>query len=339
MSDKGQKMDIMKESDASPSLLEGRKVIVMGYGNQGRPQALNLRDSGVDTGVAAREGGRGWARALEDGFAPVGLEEGARQADILLCLLPDELQGKIFGETISGNLREGAALCFAHGFAVAFGSVKSDRHDIVLVAPKGQGSMLRKAYVEGSGLPCLVAVENDYSGRARDLALAVAWGLGCLRVGAFRTSFREEAVSDIFGEQAVLCGGVTALVKRAWELLVRKGYSPEIAYFECCQELKIIVDLFTEKGFSGMREMISGTAAYGGLEYGEKLISKETERAMEEIFERINSGEFARDWLEKSRSGGELERLRGVERDLPMEEAGRRIRSMYGNLKSNTEGR
>ncbi len=333
-------MDILTARDANPSVLEGRKVVVMGYGNQGRPQALNLRDSGVEVVVAAREGGKGRAKALEDGFSPVGIEEGSRLADVLLCLLPDEMQGRIFDETVSGNLREGAALCFAHGFAVAFGCIESNRHDIVLVAPKGQGAMLRKTYLEGSGLPCLLAVENDFSGRAMDLALAIAGGLGCLRVGAFRTSFREEAVSDLFGEQAVLCGGVTALVKKAWELLVRKGFSPEIAYFECCQELKIIVDLFTEKGFSGMRDMISGTAAYGGLEYGERLISGRTEKAMEEIFDRIDSGEFARDWLEKSAGDGRrLERLRGAERELRMEETGRRIRAMYGAQKRNHEGR
>lgn len=332
-------MQILTAGDARPSLLEGRKIVVMGYGNQGRPQSLNLRDSGFDISVSARKDGRGWEKAVEDGFDPVGLEEGAALADILLYLLPDELQASIFEEKVCKNLKAGCAICFAHGFAVAFGKIEAPAHDLILVAPKGQGGKLRETFLEGSGLPCLIGVANDRSGNARDKALAIAWGLGCLRIGAFETTFREEAVSDIFGEQAVLCGGVTAIVKKAYELLVRKGFSPEIAYFECFQELKIIVDLFTEKGFSGMREMISGTAAYGGLKYGEKLVSSETEKAMEELFQRIDSGQFARDWLEETAGGQkDLYRLIREEKELSIEETGKRVRSLYIKKDRNDKG-
>ncbi|HSG28874.1 MAG TPA: ketol-acid reductoisomerase, partial [Candidatus Krumholzibacterium sp.] len=290
-------MNIYKESDSGPRALAGRKIIILGYGNQGRPQALNLRDSGLDVGVAAREGGKARQAAVADGFSPVDVERGVEEADVLMMLLPDEVQAEVFDRVVRKRLKPGAALCFAHGFTVAFGGIRSDRYDVILVAPKGQGTELRNAYLRGSGLPCLVGVDSDVSGTAMDTALALAWGLGCLRVGGFDTTFREEAVSDLFGEQAVLCGGVTALVKKAWKLLVDRGFSPEVAYFECVQELKIIVDLFSEKGLHGMREMISGTAAYGGLKYGERVITPESEKVMEELFERIDSGEFARDWL------------------------------------------
>ncbi|MBN2069887.1 MAG: ketol-acid reductoisomerase [Candidatus Krumholzibacteriota bacterium] len=325
-------MKLYTEKDSSPSILRNKRVVVMGYGNQGRPQALNLRDSGVDVVVSAREGRGGWRKALDDGFSPVGLEEGARVADILMFLLPDELQGKIYGELIAGNISEGATISFAHGFAVAFGEIGPGNFDLVLVAPKGQGERLRKAYLQGSGVACLVGVANDVSGEAQARALAIASALGCLRVGGFQTSFREEAVSDIFGEQAVLCGGVTGLVKAAYDLLIRRGFSPEVAYFECFEELKIIVDLFSERGFAGMREVISGTAAYGGLKYGEKLISDEVVSSMEELFEMIEKGEFARDWLEKSSRHPEaLEDLRRKEAELLIEKTGKTVRRLYGS--------
>ncbi|MCK4538840.1 MAG: ketol-acid reductoisomerase [Candidatus Krumholzibacteria bacterium] len=329
-------MKILKSSDADIGVLDGTRVVVMGYGNQGRPQALNLRDSGIDVSVAARPGGNGWDRAIEDGFAPLSIEDGAETADVLIYLLPDEVQGRLFDEVVSDRLRPGAAICFAHGFAVAFGKIETTDHDVILVAPKGQGESVRSSYLEGSGLPGLIGVENDVSGNAWDIALAVAAGLGCLRIGGFRTSFREEAVSDIFGEQAVLCGGVPALVKKAWELLVRKGFSPEVAYFECVQELKIIVDLITEKGFSGMREMISGTAAYGGLKYGESIITPETEEAMERLFEGIDRGDFARDWLKTSSSDrGELETFLRSENGSEIEKTGRTVRNLYGKGEDN----
>ena len=321
---------MLNASDADPKLLEGRRIIIAGYGNQGRPQALNLRDSGLDVRVAAREGGEGWRRAKEDGFDVGGVADLSRDADILMVLLPDEVQQRVFHDDIAPNLPRGAALCFAHGFSVAFGGIETAEHDLILVAPKGQGIRLREAYVSGSGLPCLLAVAQDISGEASARAVAIASGLGCLRIGAFETTFREEAVSDLFGEQAVLCGGVPALIKCAFDLLVKKGFSPEVAYFECFHELKIVVDLFERYGFSGMRDMISGTAAYGSMRFGEEIISDETKRMMETLFDRIDSGEFARKWLAEAESGGaELDSLVEGERRLPIEQVGQRIRKLF----------
>jgi ketol-acid reductoisomerase len=321
---------MLKSADADPAILEGKRIVVAGYGNQGCPQALNLRESGLDVKVAARSGGDSWKRAQDDGFEVGETAELSREADILLVLLPDEVHGTVFYDDIAPNLPHGAALCFAHGFSVAFREIETADHDLLLVAPKGQGTRLREAYSRGSGLPCLLAVEQDISGNTLGKALAVAWGLGCLRVGAFETTFREEAISDLFWEQAVLCGGVPALIKCAFDVLVEKGFSPEVAYFECFHELKIIVDLFEQYGFSGMRGMISGTAAYGSMKFGEGLISEETKRLMEELFERIESGEFARKWLAEARAGGEeLHALIERERDLPIERAGERIRKIF----------
>ncbi len=322
-------MRIFTNRDADPALLEGRKLAVIGYGNQGRPQSLNLRDSGLEVLVGARENGRGWMKAVGDGFRTMTIGGAVSEADVVLLLLPDEVQKDVFDREIKGNLREKAAVCFAHGFSVAFGGLESPDHDMILVAPKGQGGRLRKAYLEGTGIPCLFAVANDASGQAEKIALALAHGLGCLRVGAYRTSFREETVSDLFGEQAVLCGGVPALMKRAFDVLVGHGFSPEVAYFECLHELEIIVDLVTRRGFSGMRDVISGTAAYGSLLYGENLIGEEVGEAMERVFDRIESGRFARDWLSLTDRGKEeFIELREKERKLPVEEVGDRIRRM-----------
>ena len=323
-------MRMLTDKDADPSLLQGKRIVIAGYGNQGRPQAMNLRESGLTVRIAARRDGKGWTTARGDGFDVSTISEACRDADILLFLLPDEVQGEVFENEVAGNLRPGSAICFAHGFSVAFGGIRTDEYDILLVAPKGQGGRLRKAYLEGTGLPCLLAVERDVSGRAHDIALAVAWGLGCLRVGAFETSFKEEAVSDLFGEQAVLCGGVTALIKSAFDVLMAHGYSPEVAYFECFHELKIIVDLLERLGFAGMRELISGTAAYGSLRYGESIVTDETRSRLEELFQRIDSGEFARIWLEEASGGGrELDSLRERERNLVIEQVGDRIRKLF----------
>ncbi len=320
-------MKVFTNTDADPSILEGKTVAVAGYGNQGRPQALNLRDSGFKVVVGADRDRAGWKRAKDDGFDVVSIDEAARNADVLLMLLPDEIQGEVFAKDVRAALRPGSALCFAHGFSVTFGEISAEEYDVLLVAPKGQGGRLREAYLEGSGIPCLVGIENDASGKAEKTALALAWGLGCLRVGGFETSFREEAISDLFGEQAVLCGGVPAIMKRAFDVLVRRGYSPEVAYFECFHELKIIVDLFTRFGFSGMRDVISGTAAYGSLKYGEGLIGAEVEENMEALFDRIESGSFAKAWLAEKRTGSmEFSRLREQERALLIEKIGKKIR-------------
>jgi ketol-acid reductoisomerase len=321
-------MNIYMEKDVDRGILAGKTIAVAGYGNQGRPQALNLRDSGCAVIVGAREGGRGWRRAQDDGFAVAAIGEAARRADILMMLLPDEVQGEVYDNEIRDALRPGAALCFAHGFSVAFGAIKGERFDLVLVAPKGQGERLRETYLEGGGLPCFIGVGHDASGEAKRIALAVAGALGCLRIGAYETSFREEAVSDIFGEQAVLCGGIGALMKRAFDVLVKKGYSPEVAYFECFHEVKIIVDLFSRLGLSGMRDVISGTAAYGSLKFGEDLIGDEVEKKMEKLYGQIESGAFAKIWLDENRTGcKEFLKLREKERGLLIEKIGTEVRA------------
>jgi ketol-acid reductoisomerase len=323
-------MNVLRGTDAPGGILAGKRIVVLGYGNQGRPQALNLRDSGHSVSVAARPGREAYGWAVSDGFEVTALEEGAARADILMCLLPDEAHGRVFDESVAGNLRPGSAICFAHGFSVTFGEIDAEGYDVVMVAPKGQGGALREAYLEGSGLPCLLAVERDVSGEARGIAMGIAEGLGCLRIGAFETTFREEALSDLFGEQAILVGGVPALIKKAFDILVSRGFSPEVAYFECMHELKIIVDLFTKRGMSGMRDVISGTAAYGGLKYGEKIITPQTVAEMERLYERIESGEFARIWLEEAAAGSkELEELRRLERELPIETAGNSVRKLF----------
>jgi ketol-acid reductoisomerase len=323
-------MKVLTDKDVPGGTLEGRRIVVLGYGNQGRPQALNLRDSGCDVAVAARPGGKAGETARTDGFDVMKVREGVATADVLMCLLPDEIQGQVYKEDIGPFLRNGSAICFAHGFAVTFGQIETGPFDLVMVAPKGQGRALRSAYLEGSGLPCLFAVANDSSGGAREIALGIAKGLGCLRIGAFETSFREEALSDLFGEQAILVGGVPAMIKEAFDLLVEKGFSPEVAYFECMHELKIIVDLLIERGMVGMREVISGTAAFGGLKYGERLVSRDVSDGMRRMFERIESGEFAREWLEDA-SGGrkELRDMMDRERGLAIEKAGREVRKLF----------
>jgi ketol-acid reductoisomerase len=321
-------MNIYMERDADCGVLSGKTIAVAGYGNQGRPQALNLRDSGCAVIVGAREGGRGRKRAQDDGFTVAAVAEAARRADILMMLLPDEVQGEVYDNEIRDALRPGAALCFAHGFSVAFGGIRGEEFDLLLVAPKGQGGRLRETYLEGTGLPCFVGIGHDASGDAKRIALAVAGALGCLRTGAYETSFREEAVSDIFGEQAVLCGGVTALMKRAFDVLVKKGHSPEVAYFECFHEVKIIVDLFSRLGLSGMRDVISGTAAFGSLTFGEDLIGEDVEKNMEKLYDRIASGAFAKIWLDENRAGcKEFLKLREKERGLLIERVGTEVRA------------
>lgn len=323
-------MKVLTEKDAPRGVLDDRRIIVLGYGNQGRPQALNLRDSGADVAIAARPGGEAWKTAGSDGFEVMEVRKGVAEADILMCLLPDEVQGHVYKEDIAPILRDGSAISFAHGFAFTFGQIDAGSFDLVMVAPKGQGRALRSAYLEGTGLPCLVAVAHDHSGSARDIALGLAEGLGCLRVGAFETTFREEALSDLFGEQAILVGGVPALIKEAFDILVEKGFNPEVAYFECMHELKIITDLLIVHGISGMRELISGTAAYGGLKYGEKLVTEETAAEMRRMFDRINSGEFARVWLEETAGGKkELADMIGKEKELEIERTGSEVRKLF----------
>ena len=316
-------------SDAPPRGLDGQRVILAGYGNQGRAQAANLRDSGANLALALRPGPSRDA-ALAAGFTVLDPAEGARQADILMLLLPDEVQAEVYAAELGPHLRPGAALGFAHGFAVGFGLLEADPGlDLFLVAPKAQGLELRRLYRHGRGAAALVAVHRDASGRALERALAYAEAIGCLRTGVLETSFREEAVSDLFGEQAVLCGGLSELIRAAFDTLVQRGYDPEIAYFETLHEVKILADLIHSRGIDGMRGQISGTALYGDLSRGRRVIDAETRARMAGLLDEIESGDFAREWIdEHGRGRPSLEKARAADAAHPIEAAGREVRAM-----------
>lgn len=323
-------MKVYTDKDLPRNVLGDAVVAVLGFGNQGHAHALNLRDSGARVVVGERTGGRGWTAAERAGFKPLEVPAAVQQADAVVVLVPDEVQNALFDAQIVPSLRPGAALVFAHGFAVAFeGVTLPAEHDVVLVAPKGQGHAVRRAYVERRSLTSLVAVERDASGTALAKALSYAALIGCLGSGAIETTFREEAITDLFGEQSVLCGGVPALVTAAFETLVARGFSPEVAYIECLHELKIIVDLMVDGGLHHMRERISRTAAWGSFESGPRIVTDETRAALGEILDRIESGEFARTWLAEAGAGAPrlAQRVR-EEADHEIERAGRRVRAL-----------
>jgi len=328
-------MKVYTEKDLRSNVVRGAKVAVVGYGTQGHAHALNLRESGARVVVGARPGGGGWRRAEADGFRPVTVAEAVEGADYAAVLLPDETHRDVFAKEILPRLSPGAALVFAHGFSVAFGFVKGpDTNDVLLVAPKAQGHYLRKAFTERLGVACLVAVERDASGAALDRALSYASCIGCLDAGAIETSFRDEAVTDLFGEQAVLCGGVPALVKAAFETLVERGYPPEVAYIECLHELKIITDLMAEGGVSYMRGRISGTAAWGSFLAERKMVPETVRSAMRSLLDDIESGAFAEGWQKESSSGAA--RLRGFaseESNHAIEKAGAAARALIQRRK------
>ncbi len=297
-------MRLYREDDVTTNLVQGAAVAVVGYGNQGHAHALNLRDSGVRVIVGARRKGQAWRRAEADGFEPLEVPDAVSAAEYVALLLPDEVQHEVFTSDIAPRLVRGVTLVFAHGLGVAFGSIRPPEGcDLILVAPKGQGHYVRKSYTEGGGVPCLVAVENDASGRALQKALSYAQALGCLRVGAIKTTFREEAVTDLFGEQAVLCGGVPALIKAAFDTLVEGGYPPEVAYIECLHELKIIADLMHDGGITYMKERISRTAAWGGYLAEGRVVTEELKSTMTSLLEKIESGEFADRWQKEASAG------------------------------------
>ena len=294
-----------ERSDARPELLLGRTVAVLGYGNQGHAHALNLRDSGVDVVVGARPGGRGAARAQTDGFDPVEPAAASARADVIMVLVPDEVQATVFEHDVRPHWHDDAVLAFGHGYAIAFDRVRlPEGRRAFLCAPKGQGHALRRAYLNGGGLPSLLGVEGPRSDETLQLALAYADACGALAGGGLLSSFREEAVTDQFGEQAVLCGGLVELIVAGWETLVDRGYRPEVAYFECLHEVKIIVDLIHAHGIEGMRERISTTAAYGGLRAGSRVIDEKSRDAMKTLLEDIETGRFARAFEADQLDGG-----------------------------------
>ena len=318
------------EHDTDPELLLERTVAVLGYGSQGHAHALNLLNSGVDVRVGLRPGSSSWPVAEEQGLVVMETNEAAADAAVVVLLAPDPVQKGMWESGLADVMRSGDALVTSHGFNVHFGLIRPpDDLDVVMVAPKSPGHLVRRLYVEGQGVPGLVAVHQDATGSAMDLALSYGAGIGCARAGLLETTFQEETETDLFGEQAVLCGGVTELVQAGFDTLVGAGYQPEAAYFECLHELKLIVDLMYESGMSGMRDSISDTAEYGDLTRGPRVIGEEARIAMGEILDEIRDGTFAREWMEEWESGAErFEELRKQGRSSEIEDVGRRLRDM-----------
>ena len=320
--------------DADLKHLSDKKIAIIGYGSQGHAQAQNLKDSGLDVLIGLRKGGS-WDQALKDGFEVLSVAEAANRGDIVQLLLPDERQAAVYKAEIEPQLQEGNVLSFSHGFNIHYNHIVPPAYvDVVMVAPKGPGHLVRRIYTQGEGVPALLAVYQDYTGNAFQTALAYAKGIGATRAGVLETSFKEETETDLFGEQAVLCGGTTALIKAGFETLVEAGYKPEIAYFECLHELKLIVDLIHEGGLSWMRHSISDTAEYGDLTRGERIITNATREAMRGLLKDIQTGEFAREWiLENQAHRPVYNALTQRERGHPIETVGAKLRAMMTWLK------
>ncbi len=325
---------VFYQNDANPAALKGKTIAVFGYGSQGHAQAQNLRDSGYNVIIGLDPSRASAKQAREDGMTVFAPPEAARHADWIQILTPDETQAAFYEEAIKPHLTKGKILGFSHGFSIHFKTIEPPKDvDVVMIAPKSPGHLLRRVYTQGGGVPSLFAIHQDASGRAHDYALAYAHGIGSTRAGVLQTTFREETESDLFGEQAVLCGGLTSLIKKGFETLVEAGYAPEIAYFECCHEMKLIVDLIYEGGLSRMRYSISNTAEYGDLTRGERSVGDETRKAMKEILARIQDGSFAREWIEENRQGGKnFAALREKEKQHPIEKVGEQLRQMMSWL-------
>lgn len=318
------------DDDADLSRLDGTTVAIIGYGSQGHAHALNLKDSGIDVVVGLRSDSSSVAKARGEGLEVVDVADAASRGDIVTILLPDEKHGEVYREQIADGIAPGKLLMFGHGFSIHYGEIEpSGEVDVAMVAPKSPGHLVRRQFVDGRGVPGLLAVHQDATGSTKSLALAYAKGIGCTRAGVIETSFREETETDLFGEQSVLCGGVTELVRAGYETLVDAGYDPRLAYFECLHELKLIVDLMYEKGISGMRYSISNTAEYGDMTRGTRVIGPETRAAMKKILADIQSGEFAREWIAENRAGQEsFKRMREEQSRHQIEVEGRELRKM-----------
>jgi ketol-acid reductoisomerase len=318
------------DQDADLKYLDGKTVAIVGYGSQGHAHAQNLRDSGVQVIVAERPGGEGWKRAETAGMPIMTAAEAAAKADIIMILVPDTMQAKIYQESIEPHLKPGDTLMFAHGFNIRFNQIQPPNFvDVSMVAPKAPGHRVREVFVEGGGTPALIAVERDASGHAKDVALAYARALGATRAGVIETTFAEETETDLFGEQVVLCGGVTALIKAGFETLVKAGYQPEIAYFECLHELKLIVDLIYQGGMSFMWYSVSDTAEHGGYVGGDRLITEDTKGEMKQMLDEIQNGTYAKNWIAENQAGRPtFAPRRAQERDLLVERVGTQLRDM-----------
>ncbi len=324
------------DADANLEVLKGKKIAIIGYGSQGHAQAQNLRDSGLDVVVADLPDSDNWKLAVEHGFKPVTAAEAAKVADVIQILTEDEVQGVVYANEVKQGLSKGKTLLFSHGFNIHFGQIVPPADvDVIMVAPKGPGHLVRRVYTEGAGVPALIAIQQDASGKAKETALAYAKGIGATKVGVLETTFEEETETDLFGEQAVLCGGCTALVQAGFETLVDAGYQPEIAYFECLHELKLIVDLMYEGGMDYMRYSISNTAEYGDYTRGPRIVTDEVRAEMECILAEIQSGEFAREWILENKAGRPvLNASRRHGRETLIEEVGGDLRKMMPWLKT-----
>lgn len=323
------------DQDANLSLLQGKKIAIIGYGSQGHAHAQNLRDSGLSVVVAQRPGSGNYQAAVNDGFTPMSVADAAKEADVIQILLPDQTQASVYKNEIAPYLTPGKVLMFAHGFNIHYFQIVPPKDvDVVMVAPKGPGHLVRRVYTEGGGVPALIAVHQDASGKAKDIALAYAKGIGSTRAGVLETTFKEETETDLFGEQAVLCGGCAELVKAGFDTLVEAGYQPEIAYFECLHELKLIVDLMYEGGIAGMRYSISDTAEYGDFMVGKRIINEETRKEMKKVLYEIQTGQFARNWLLENQANRPVfNARRRIEAEHPIEVVGKKLRDMMSWIK------
>ncbi|MGB2631144.1 MAG: ketol-acid reductoisomerase [Candidatus Omnitrophota bacterium] len=318
------------DKDANLDVIKTEKVAIIGYGIQGRGQALNLRDSGIDVLVSELEGTPNHDKAVEDGFNVVPAEDASKQAGIIQILTQDHVQADVYKRSIEANLAGGKSLVFSHGFNIHFKQIVPPKNvDVFMVAPKGPGSLVREMYEQGKGVPCLIAVFQDFSGKAKDKALAYAKGIGGTRAGVIETTFKEETETDLFGEQAVLCGGASELIKAGFDTLVNAGYQPEIAYFECLHELKLITDLIYKYGIYGMRKRVSDTAEYGDITRGKRVINQETRQEMKRILEEIQSGKFAEEWIKENKEGRpNYNKITEEEKQHPVEKIGETLRKM-----------
>jgi ketol-acid reductoisomerase len=322
---------IYYDKDADKSLLEGKTVAVIGYGSQGRGQALNLKDSGVNVVMGLKEDGKSWAKAEKDGFRVETIEKAVKQADIVQILIPDEVQPLACSENrILENLKEEGTLMFSHGFNIHFKQIIPPGYvDVIMVAPKGPGPIVRKMYTEGRGVPSLIAIYQDFSGHAKETALAYSQAIGGTRAGVIETSFQEETETDLFGEQAVLCGGVVSLIQAGFDTLIEAGYQPEVAYFECLNEMKLIIDLIYSGGITHMRNSISNTAEYGDYVAGKRIITEDTKKEMKKILEEVRNGTFARNWLLENQVGKPFfNAMRDKESEFLIEKVGEQVRAM-----------
>jgi ketol-acid reductoisomerase len=330
-------LNIYYDKDADLSLIQARKVAIIGYGSQGHAHANNLKDSGVEVVVGLRAGSSSWSKAEGAGLKVASIKDASKDADVVMILAPDETQADLYAAEIEPNVKEGAALAFAHGFNVHFGQIAARADlDVIMIAPKGPGHLVRSTYEQGGGVPSLIAIAQNASGQAKEIALAYASANGGGRAGVIETSFKEETETDLFGEQTVLCGGITALIEAGFDTLVEAGYAPEMAYFECLHEVKLIVDLIYEGGIADMRYSISNTAEYGDFTRGPRIVTDETRAEMKAILSEIQNGEFAREWIGENRNGAAvLKAKRRIAAEHSLEEVGGRLRGMMPWIRAN----